>query len=102
MNSRFYVVRINADDPTALFAADRHGDMTAYALSQGETHNISGDTMIIGLPRDDEKYAEQVAQFLAKRYPQNSYAVVETKSVYFTEPGEIRKAAHTDKGFFPV
>lgn len=103
MTQRFYVVKVDEVEPRHYFGT--HPDEYA-SWSQGQEacdgDRYDRDTVLFGPGKDTRDHAERLAKFLAGKFPGNSYGVLDTQSVFFCEPGDVKQAKFTEKGFLPV
>lgn len=103
MTQRFYVIKVDEIDPRHYFHVGLD-DPASWSQGQEEVDGAryTRDTTLFGVKEDTVTSAEKLARFLAGKFPGNSYAVVDTQSVFFCEPGDVQQAKFTAKGFLPV
>lgn len=74
----------------------------AYASPQAlseRPHDFSGDHAVYF--SDDEPQANLLAEFMAAKFPAQSWLVAKSASLFRTQPGPVTKGVYSDKGFFP-
>lgn len=103
MTQRFYVIKVDVIEPRHFFHAGG-SDYSHWSQRQEETEGqyYDRDTVLFGPTLDTQSESERLAKALAGQFPGNSYAVVDTQSVFYCEPGNVQQAKFTDKGFLPV